>query len=712
MEMTDRWCFTGEQKMEEKNTDKLLFPLSYDADLKETDDLKIYYQYLDEAFAEPRICNMAVSGSHGIGKSSILHSYDKKRQQRRDEEKNAFEKWIFKIPVLRKCKKHKRQIQTEPHFLYVSLGKYINDDTEKESKEKNIIERRILLQIYARFHKRDIEAGRFDMIQEPSCFGRLNANLGGLLILMILLLIFYQPLGSLIKSVVGKSCLLLKWKTQIHIFLYLIVFVAVVVIGRHLIYYMLTQMCLKNIAVKSDNTEIDIERSACEDYLDLYATELIYCLEQIADKVDRTVVFEDMDRLNQKDCIEIFSRLREINYMLNQRLQGEKYVRFIYVIKDEVLNELQHAKFFDYILPIVPGMNKRSSEDIFRENLKKVNKKLRELYGEAYEEAYGEILINTILFYTERSAEKSLVYMAAPYIKDYRMQYAILNDYGLFFGLYYKNNIKRLKVSKFKDMAEQILALAIYKNIWPQYYGKVTSGESIELFPTNVAKNKKLAEVLVDSRYQFLTYENLCYLGYSRDKLIYNITNYIKGEKVYRNQIEVISSFPGDEVHVVAINEFVDLEIPKNETDSNIEEISRLLAEIVRYYVRCDRVFESRVLDKRDIHLCLRTLTFLDEEEWCEYINKVKNEVYWLLDPEAGDIFDVFKNCLNVEFIATRTDWTEKEIEIFVYGTNDTEKYKGIRLHVKDSDGKPMVIDLEESIRQRKIQKVVPNITA
>ena len=79
----------------------------------------------------------------------------------------------------------------------------------------------------------------------------------------------------------------------------------------------------ENIAVKSDNTEINIERSACEDYLDLYATELIYCLEQIADKVDRTVVFEDMDRLNQKDCIEVFSRLREINYMLNQRLQGE-----------------------------------------------------------------------------------------------------------------------------------------------------------------------------------------------------------------------------------------------------------------------------------------------------------------------------------------------------------------------------------------------------
>lgn len=712
MEMTDRWCFTGEQKMEEKNTDKFLFPLSYDADLKETDDLKIYYQYLDEAFAEPRICNMAVSGSHGIGKSSILHSYDKKRQQRRNESKNAFEKWISQIPVLRKCKKHKRKKQTEPHFLYVSLGKYINNTAEKDEEEKNIIERRILLQIYARFHKKDIEAGRFDMIQEPSCFGRFKANLGGLLILMILLLIFYQPLGSLIKSVAGKGCLLLKWKTQIHIFFYLIVFAAVVVIGRHLIYYMLTQMHLKNIAVKSDNTEIDIERSACEDYLDLYATELIYCLEQIADKVDRTVVFEDMDRLNQKDCIEIFSRLREINYMLNQRLQGDKYVRFIYVIKDEVLNELQHAKFFDYILPIIPGMNERSSEDIFRENLKKVNQRLRELYGEVDRKFDGEYIIDTLLRYVERSGYRSLVHKAAPYIKDYRMQYAILNDYGLFFELYYKNNVKTFKKSVFANLAEQILALAIYKNTWPDHYDKVTSGESPELFYTDVVENKELAELLVDSRYQFLTYENLCYLGYSRDRLIYNITNYIKEEISFWDQIGVISAFPNDEIYVEAIMQFVDNEIPKDENSENVDNIARLLAEIIRYYMRSNASSKSKVLEKRDIHLCLKTLTFLEDDVWSEYINEVKNEVYWFLDLENGKKFNVFNKCLNVEFIATRTDWTEKEIEIFIYGTNDTEKYKGIHLHAKDSDGKPIVIDLEESIRQRKILKVIPNITA
>ena len=126
--------------------------------------------------------------------------------------------------------------------------------------------------------------------------------------------------------------------------------------------------------------------------------------------------------MNQKDCIEIFSRLREINYMLNQRLQGKKNMFVLYMIKDEVLNELQACEVFDYILPIVPGMNKKKLQDIFRENLKKVNKNLESFTEKLYEEAYGEILINTILFYTERSAEKSGLY-GSPIYK--RLSYAI-----------------------------------------------------------------------------------------------------------------------------------------------------------------------------------------------------------------------------------------------------------------------------------------------
>ena len=191
-----------------------------------------------------------------------------------------------------------------------------------------------------------------------------------------------------------------------------------------------------------------------------------------------------------------------------------------------------------------------------------------------------------------------------------------------------------------------------------------------------------------------------------------NIINYIKDEEPFYSKSDVISSFPSDEFHIAAVHEFAENEVPKEEIGHNIDEIVRLLTAITQYYIRSNTVDMSNILEKRDIHLCLRTLATLSEGEWKKYINNVKKELRWHWDSENRNTFNIFKNCLNIEFVATRTDWTEKEIEIFVYGTNDTEKYKGIRLHAKDSDGKPMVIDLEESIRQRKIQKVVQNITA
>ena len=102
-------------------------------------------------------------------------------------------------------------------------------------------------------------------------------------------------------------------------------------------------------------------------------------------------------------------------------------------------------------------------------------------------------------------------------------------------------------------------------------------------------------------------------------------------------------------------------------------------------------------------------MSCLKDSEWKEYIRLIKEECFGVVE---GDFFDVFEYCQNIELITKINDWTEKEIEIFIYGINNAEKYKGIRLHAKDSDGKPMVIDLEESIRRRKILKVIPNIIA
>ncbi len=79
------------------------------------------------------------------------------------------------------------------------------------------------------------------------------------------------------------------------------------------------------------------------------------------------IIFEDIDRF---DRIEVFERLREINLLVNARLRNRKsetkVVRFFYLLRDDVFQSKDRAKFFDYILPIVPVLDSSNSYDKMR----------------------------------------------------------------------------------------------------------------------------------------------------------------------------------------------------------------------------------------------------------------------------------------------------------------------------------------------------------
>lgn len=72
-------------------------------------------------------------------------------------------------------------------------------------------------------------------------------------------------------------------------------------------------------------------------YIDDHIYEIVYALETMASDIGHTVVLEDMDRLGRSICVDIFSKLRRINYLVNDRkkLKG-KYIRFIYAFDDSV----------------------------------------------------------------------------------------------------------------------------------------------------------------------------------------------------------------------------------------------------------------------------------------------------------------------------------------------------------------------------------------
>lgn len=388
-----------------------ILPLSSNPELdqKNVPGINAYYRDLNEVFNNPRIKNIAITGQRGVGKSSLIKSFDSGQR--------SF-------------------LRRKPKFLYVSLGKYHDDKPEEDydissqhasspksvsqrtawkvvvggqevqltldepektnnselgrnhleyetAEEKNAIERRILLQLCSKFANRDFPASGFRLI--PKQPGNLAGVPFTIFAMSIFLLLMKQELAELLLRLNSSPLAnkltnvidwLFKWNDCIEACLYIVIFIGTLIVLGMCYRWIYLRGIGSKLAVKTSNVEWNMEERVPEDYLDRYTQELIYCMSRVGRKIDRTVVFEDMDRLDEEICVQIFTRLREINYLLNTHLDVGKYIRFIFVIDDKVANCLHYDKFFDYVMPVIPTLNRSSSEAVFRANLKKANDEL------------------------------------------------------------------------------------------------------------------------------------------------------------------------------------------------------------------------------------------------------------------------------------------------------------------------------------------------
>ena len=75
------------------------------------------------------------------------------------------------------------------------------------------------------------------------------------------------------------------------------------------------------------------------------------------------VILEDLDRFKN---ISIFTKLRELNSLLNQAQDIGRRIVFVYSLSDSVFEKsIERTKFFDFILPIIPHTNPSNSADQF-----------------------------------------------------------------------------------------------------------------------------------------------------------------------------------------------------------------------------------------------------------------------------------------------------------------------------------------------------------
>ncbi len=513
-----------------KNRDNSLpriFPLSPDSGLdnNKLSGFDVYKNHLTAALENSRIHNIVLTGNFGIGKSSVIRSIEKEYIKRK-----------------------------RAGFLYVSLGDYTspiseikaipNESIRKLKKNnvkndvihQNLLERRLLFQIYVRFRRKQLPASSFKMVQEHGFLSKIGIPFWcAISSFIIFLLCFFDAISNLISegitqlyswcfqkanmSVEEQTNKLLRLAETIrhcelwaHALLYLFVAIIIAVSVGFIVMRAIPKLRIKALNIKTNTLEATCENNACESYLDQYTTEIVYCLEKIANKISYTLVIEDLDRLNEKSCVDIFTRLREINQLVNLRLskkKSNKHMRFIYVANDWMISRLNCSKFADYIMPVFPRLNEKTAEDILTVNLSKtiedINQKLE-----------VDLKIDTF---------NDIIKLIAPFLKDYRLQYAVLNEFSLLFRIYYESNKGNKENSTIDSVAKNVLAMAFYKNLFPNDYNKISTGES-SVFPIykpydfSNEKERSLLDALTNSSNPLLNCSCLYYAGYSSENII------------------------------------------------------------------------------------------------------------------------------------------------------------------------------------------------
>lgn len=367
--------------------------------LSPVDDFKRHKEYiirLKNAIDKPNVFNIALTGSYGAGKSSILKTFKTHYQ--------------------------------EYYYVNVSLASFVEarqpeSNDKSNCKEEDCFEEQleysILQQLFYHVKAKSIPESRFGRIERTSYKHRILTVLKVLLFIVSSLFLFCQEMVTkyfLIPTAFFKTSLVF-WMS-ISVFL-----VGIIVISFQLI------LCIKKISIKNlklDKATIELEEKKNVSIMNRYLDEIIYLFQE---KKYDVVIFEDIDRFENT---HIFTKLRELNLILNQSEEVGRRIVFLYALKDDIFaNAEERTKFFDYIVPVIPFVNVSNSGDLFRRKIAN-------------------------LHIPEAEVRSSFITDISAFVNDMRVLTNVVNELDLY------RNLLDPKLNK-----EKLLAMILYKNLYP-----------------------------------------------------------------------------------------------------------------------------------------------------------------------------------------------------------------------------------------------------
>lgn len=369
-------------------------------------NIEIYEEVLDYCLNEKEVKNVAITGIYGAGKSSLLESY-----------------------------KNKKNLNNK--FMHISLAHFIEENKKNEDQKINLftLEAKILNQLIHQIPVEKIPQTNFKIkseINKKWLF--INSFQVTLFFICILYFKYFNKWEKYVNEFPKISCISFLLNLTINKIFILFLIILTIISFTIFCYNIIKKQRYRNLLKKLNihGAEIEISEENTDSCFDKYLNEVLYLFEK--SDVD-VIIFEDIDRF---EIQQIFERLREINILVNNRLEkNNKSLKFFYLLKDDIFISKERTKFFDFIIPVIPVIDSSNSYDEF------------------------------LKIFENEKINKNFLEEVSLFIDDMRLLKNIYNEFKI-----YKGRLNNISLN-----LDKLLGMIIYKNLFPKDFADLQLNE-------------------------------------------------------------------------------------------------------------------------------------------------------------------------------------------------------------------------------------------
>lgn len=596
---------------------------------------KEYENAILSGIKEKDVKNIAITGTYGSGKSSIIKNFQNNHP--------------------------------EYNYLFISMATFEkdkttptppkNDDTTEVEYE---LEKNILQQI--------IYATKYDLVPK-SRFSKLKNNsfyklllFFGIFLFSIYKIFYENPISEFAKDSLFVSRFVFLFCLY-GIIKYLYIKVSS---------FKISQLIFKDLELnlfKEDD-------SAFNKYID----EIIYHFQ--GNKID-VVILEDIDRFND---IEIFNKLRELNLLLNNSNEISRKITFIYAIRDDLFEKSEdRTKFFDTLIPVIPYVSSANIGSKFVEILEELGliEKKEVINNKTDKTESEDTKSEKDTDKIEIKLDKKIIFDLSLFVTNMREVNTIITEYQLYQSILKQEKIKPTnlmaimfyKVKYPKDFCDLqfdkgtfydvIQSKSLLKSLIINNLNEEIKSDSNKIIQINEIKEQEAAKTILDLNKIFITkfilkYPTISHITHGNQ---YQLSQFID---VIKNKEKFEEVFNVNKLNMVVNNSWQTLPLWTNE-------------EINEYNERKDIVLnkKNKKIEKfeEEINMYNQEIQEIKKFSLSEVVNKL-NKYTSILDKETKDLLKKIEDNRLIKYLINNNLIDETNYHLYISHFIEGQKTK------------------------------------